>query len=138
VAASDPGTDWSCRTAGDGVKCAGHKTTLEEGIDIGVCDGGTLYVNGVGTRDQVRLYNADLLEVSRDVHLGAEERLGLSPDGDGLVLSARQTILQKITFLVPGDLGSRVRTESGLYLQVHAPKWRRDISGCGPAELRRE
>ena len=35
VLASDPDTDWDCRTVGAGVKCVGHKTTIEEGIDIG-------------------------------------------------------------------------------------------------------
>lgn len=118
---SDEGTDWSCRAVGTGVMCVGHKTTIEAAMDIGTCGDGTLFVNGVATRDQVRRYNAGLLEISRDVHLGAEETLGLSPSGTGRTLSAQQNILQKITFGVPGDLDTRTRTESGLYLQVRAP-----------------
>lgn len=121
VAASDEGTDWSCRATGTGVKCVGHKTTIEEAVDIGTCADQTLYVNGVGTRDQVREYNTALFEISRDVHLGAEETLGLTPNGTGRTLSAQQNILQKITFGVPGDLATRARTESGLYLQVREP-----------------
>jgi hypothetical protein len=103
------------------VKCVGHLVTVEEAVDIGACDGRTLYVNGVGTRDQVRLYNADLLEISRDVQLGAEETLGFSPTGAGRTLAAQQNILQGITFGVPGELDTRSRAESGLCLQVRAP-----------------
>jgi len=119
VASSDEGTQWDCRSIDGGVMCTGHRTAVEDGTDIGACADQTLFiVRGTANRDQVRNYNADLLETSREVHLTADETLGLSLTGSGATLSAKQNILQKITFGVPGALETRVRTETGLYLQV--------------------
>lgn len=120
---SSEGTVWECRRTGTGAKCAGHWQEIEEAFDIAACGAQTLYVvTGVLSRDQVREFNRDLLEISRDVHLGVkDEILSLSSTGDGPTLVTFQNILQLITFGVPGDLATRTRTESGVYLQVREP-----------------
>jgi len=120
---SSLGTVWECRRTGTGAKCVGHYREVEEAFEIAACGAQTLYVvSGVLTRDQVREFNRELLEVGRNLHLGVEDEiLSLSLTGDGPKLVGFQNILQVITFGVPGDLSTRSRTESGVYLQERDP-----------------
>jgi len=67
---SAEGTVWACQRIGTGARCAGHFQEVEEAFEIGACGNQTVYVvSGLGTRDQVREFNRDQLEVSRNVHL---------------------------------------------------------------------
>lgn len=123
---SSEGTVWECQRIGTGARCTGHFADVlrvGDGYEIGSCGDQTLYVvSGTGSRDQVRQFNNDLLEVGRNVHLRVDDEiLSLSLTGEGPRLVGFQNILQLITFGVPGDLATRSRTESGVYLQERDP-----------------
>lgn len=112
---SGPGTVWECRRTGDEVQCTGHFTQVLDGEENGIeCEGRPIIiVDGEFARDQVRYFNADLLEVRRNGHLTLFESWSLSPDGSGPGIEATQHQLQSIEFEIPGDLDSRRPTEIG-------------------------
>jgi len=119
---SSPSTAWECRRAGDGVRCTGHFTEALDGQENGIDCGGRpiIIVDGEFTRDQVRTFDADLLEIQREGHISFLESWSLSPDGSGPRVEVTSHHLQSIEFEIPGDLDTRRPTETGLNLMVKA------------------
>lgn len=132
VEASVEGTVWECRETGPGVQCDGHwhlsVPISPNGLD---CGGQIMYAPSEQNRDQVRYFNADLLEYRRERHQSGSETWGLTPDGSGPTVTYTWSFLERVTFAEPGNLDSGLATERGSNFKVRATDGRVLLQNAG-------
>lgn len=129
VEASDPGTQWTCQTAGGDVQCSGslaYTWESQPGPDDW-CSQPLYSVDGQFQRRQTRYYSFDpttgaYLETNRLIHLHYSDSLVAAPDAPaagGVSTVLRQTWVS--TFTQPGDLDSRLTRRQGIDTWFQAP-----------------
>jgi hypothetical protein len=118
----NPSLTWSCFNTGTGPICQG---TLEdsyqnEPIDM-TCDGSPVYVTGSARDRTTRWHLPDGRATKTISNEGSDDRLNLSPTGDGPSVSVQGHWNRHYTYLVPGDRSSRVLSEIGAVYVATAP-----------------
>jgi hypothetical protein len=114
---------WTCFLAGSGITCQGQldQAYTNELVDF-QCDGANVYVTGEEHASTTRWHDLEgrALKTSLQTDIPAD-RLTLSPTGggDAVILSAH--FHKHYVYVVPGDLSSRVLTETGTLVRLTQP-----------------
>jgi hypothetical protein len=119
----NPDFTWSCFDTGSGPTCQGtwEHSYANEPIDM-TCDGSPVYVTGTGSERVTRSHLSDGRATKTITNLSyPEDRLGLSPTGDGQSVIVRGHWNRHYTYPVPGDRSTRVLTEVGAVYVATAP-----------------
>lgn len=121
--ALNPGfAPWTCFEAGTGITCQGQKDDSYTNEPIGLqCDGQDVYVTGEEHSRMTRWHDLDGFAVKTSLQTDIPaDLLTLSPTGQGdqVVLSAHYH--KHYVYPVPGELDSRVLTETGAILRLEA------------------
>jgi hypothetical protein len=123
--ALNPGfAPWTCFLAGTGITCQGQidETYVNELTDIPQCDGKNVYVTGETQASMTRWHDLDGRALKTSLQTDQPgDRLTLSPTGDGVAVFLSAHFHKHYVYLVPGDLSSRVLTETGAFLRLTQP-----------------
>jgi hypothetical protein len=114
---------YTCIQAGTGITCVGENDQSYAREPIGLqCDGLDVYVTGVQRVRIVRWHDLEgrALKTSLQTNFPADH-LTLSPTGEGPAVVLAGDWHKHYVYPVPGDLGSRVLTETGAMLRLRAP-----------------
>jgi hypothetical protein len=115
---------WTCFLAGSGITCQGQldQTYADELTDIPQCDGKDVYVTGEEHASTTRWHDLDGRAVKTSLQTDIPgDRLTLSPTGDGDAVFLSAHFHKHYVYVVPGDLSSRVLTETGAMLRLTQP-----------------
>jgi len=113
---------YTCVQAGTGITCTGEDDQSYANEPIGLqCDGHDVYVTGVQRARIVRWHDLEgrALKTSLQTNFPADH-LTLSSTGEGPAAVLAGDWHKHYVYPVPGDLGSRVLTETGAMLRLHA------------------
>lgn len=114
---------YTCRQAGPGITCIGENDQSYAHEPIGLqCDGRDVYVTGVQRARIVRWHDrqGQALKTSLQTNFPAD-RLTLSASGEGPAVVLAGGWHKHYTYPVPGDLDSRILTETGAMVRLRAP-----------------
>jgi hypothetical protein len=114
---------YTCVQAGTGITCVGESDESYAREPIGLqCDGLDVYVTGVQRVRIVRWHDLQgrALKTSLQTNFPAD-RLTLSASGEGPAVVLAGGWHKHYVYPVPGDLGSRILTETGAMLRLRAP-----------------
>ncbi len=121
--ALNPNFTWSCFDTGAGPICQGtfDVSYENEQIDM-VCNGSPVYVTGSASERMTRWHTPDGRATKTIVNLSyPEDRLTLSPTGDGPSVIVRGHWNRHYRYPIPGDRSARVLTEVGAVYVATAP-----------------
>ena len=96
------------------------------------CDGNPVYVTGSASDRTTRWHLPDGRATKTISDESSDDRMSLSPTGDGPSVSVRGHWNRHYTYPVPGDRSSRVLTELGAVYVATAPGRRRRLSRRRP------
>src|SRR3954454_15716338 len=114
---------YTCIQAGTGITCTGESNQSYANEPIGLqCDGHDVYVTGVQRARIVRWHDLEgrALKTSLQTNFPADH-LTLSSTGEGPAAVLAGDWHKHYVYPVPGDLGSRVLTETEAMLRLRAP-----------------
>lgn len=114
---------WSCFATGNGSTCQGAFAPSYENVQMDFsCNGQPVYLSGSGRERMTRWHDAQGRATKTHVHLDyPQDRFSLSPTGDGPFVAVRGHWNRHYTYLVPGNLSSRVMREVGAVYLVTLP-----------------
>lgn len=113
---------WTCFETGNGITCQGGKDDSYTNVPTDIaCGGRTVYATGGERVDMTRWHDVTGLALKTQLQTGIDDRLTLSPTGAGgyVVLSGHWH--KHYVYPVPGDLDSRVLTETGAITRLASP-----------------
>jgi hypothetical protein len=112
---------WECFMTGTGITCEGDK--LEEYAGpIGLqCGGADVYVTGQERSFMTRWHDLEGRAVKTSLQTNIDDRLGLSPSGDGYAVLGSGHWHKHYVYPVPGDSSARLLTETGAIMRIVAP-----------------
>jgi hypothetical protein len=114
---------YTCIQAGTGITCTGESNQSYTNEPIGLqCDGHDVYVTGSQSARIVRWHDLDGLALKTSLQTNfTGDHLTLSPSGEGPAVVLAGNWHKHYVYNVPGDLSSRVLTETGAMLRLRAP-----------------
>lgn len=120
--ALNPTFVWHCAAAGDGIRCRGERHTTYGPEPAGFdCAGGPVLVLGRGDDVSTRWHGSDDRVTRTVTQRSFDDRLVLAGDDSGGTVHSTQRWVQHYDYRVPGDLASRVLTETGRIRVLRAP-----------------
>jgi hypothetical protein len=114
---------WTCFLAGSGITCQGQLDQTYANELFGLqCDGQDVYVTGGLHASTTRWHDLEGRALKTSLQTDQPgDRLTLSPTGDGVAAILSQHFHKHYVYVVPGDLSSRVLTETGAFLRLTQP-----------------
>lgn len=114
---------WTCFLAGTGITCQGQIDETYANEPFGLqCDGADVYVTGETQASTTRWHDLDRRALKTSLQTDQPgDRLTLSPTGDGAAVFLSQHYHKHYVYVVPGDLSSRILTETGAFLRLTQP-----------------